>query len=60
MAIIALVCTLTILTLNTQQTFAMIGGQSRVGGGSSGANGSASGVDRHLFCNTGVITPACK
>jgi hypothetical protein len=26
----------------------------------SGANGTAGGVDRHLFCNTGVITPACK
>jgi hypothetical protein len=60
MAIIALVGALTMLTLNTQHTFAMIGGQSGAGGGSSGANGSATGVDRHLFCNTGVITPACK
>jgi hypothetical protein len=57
MAIIVLVCALTMLTFNTQQTFAMIGGQSV---GSSGTNGSTSGVDRHLFCNTGVITPACK
>ena len=64
MTIIALVGTLTMLTLNTQQTFAMISGgiagQSGVGVGSSGANGTAGGVDRHLFCNTGVITPACK
>lgn len=26
---------------------------------SSGANGTAGGVDRHLFCNTGIITPIC-
>lgn len=63
-AIIALVGALTMPTLNTQETFAMIGGgsggQSGTGVESSGYNGSAGGVDRHLFCNTGVITPACK
>ena len=60
MAIIALVAASTMLTLNIQQTFAMIGGQSGVAGASSGVNGSAGTVDRHLFCNTGVITPVCK
>jgi hypothetical protein len=39
-------------------------GQSGAGGGSSGATvgGGSTGqtVDRHLSCNTGVITPICK
>jgi len=74
MAILALICALTILTLNTQQMYAITGagrlGQNRALGGASGvttAAGSAGqsgsnvgGVDRHLFCNTGVITPICK
>jgi hypothetical protein len=54
---IMLICALTMLTLSSQQTLAIIGGQSVE---SSGTNGGASGPDRHLFCNTGVITPACK
>jgi hypothetical protein len=29
------------------------------GAGQSGSN-VGGGVDRHLFCNTGVITPICK
>jgi hypothetical protein len=40
------------------------GGQIGAGGGSSGATtgGGSTGqsVDRHLFCNTGMITPICK
>lgn len=39
------------------------GGASGVttGAGSAGQSGSnIGGVDRHLFCNTGVITPICK
>jgi hypothetical protein len=38
-------------------------GQSSVLGGASGVTtgaGTNVGVDRHLFCNTGVITPVCK
>jgi hypothetical protein len=45
-------------------------GQSKGLGGASGATTGAGtavqsgsnvgGVDRHLFCNTGVITPICK
>jgi hypothetical protein len=74
MAILALICALTILTLNTQQMYAITEagrlGQNRALGGASGvrtAAGSAGqsgsnvgGVDRHLFCNTGVITRICK
>ena len=31
------------------------------GAGSAGQSGSnVGGVDRHLFCNTGIITPICK
>jgi hypothetical protein len=40
-----------------------LGGASGVttGAGSTGQSGSnIGGVDRHLFCNTGVITPICK
>jgi hypothetical protein len=55
------------MSLNTQQIYAITGagslGQSRVLRGASGAGQSVSnvgGVDRHLFCNTGVITPICK
>ena len=44
------------------------GGSTRAGGGSGGAmigedsTGQSGGqtVDRHLFCNTGMITPICK
>jgi hypothetical protein len=74
MAILALIGASTILTLNAQQMYAITGagsaGQSRALGGASGlATGAGSagqsgsnvgGVDRHLFCNTGVITPICK
>jgi hypothetical protein len=74
MAILALIGALTILTLNTQQMYGITGAgslvQSRTLGGASGlATGAGSagqsgsnvgGVDRHLFCNTGVITPICK
>jgi hypothetical protein len=39
-------------------------GQTGAGGGSSGATigggNTGQSVDRHLFCNTGVITPICK
>jgi hypothetical protein len=39
-------------------------GQNRALGGASGvtigAGSNVGGVDRHLFCNTGVITPVCK
>jgi hypothetical protein len=42
-------------------------GQSKSLGGASGATTGAGtppqsggGVDRHLFCDTGVITPICK
>jgi hypothetical protein len=43
-------------------------GQSKGLGGASGAatgtgtsaQSGVGGVDRHLFCNTGVITPVCK
>lgn len=58
MLILVLVGALTLLTLSAEHTFAMIGGQSGVGGGSNGAN--SGGIDRHLFCNTGVITPICN
>jgi hypothetical protein len=31
------------------------------GAGTAGQSGSnVGGVDRHLFCNTGVITPICR
>jgi preprotein translocase subunit SecG len=56
-AIIMLICALTMQTISSQQTLAVIGGQS---GGLSGANGGASGPNRHLFYNTGVITPVCN
>jgi hypothetical protein len=50
------------------------GGSSGLGGGSTGQSGGGGGssggmigvgstgqtVDRHLFCNTGMITPICK
>jgi len=39
-------------------------GQSRALGGASevtkGAGSNVGGVNPHLFCNTGVITPICK
>jgi hypothetical protein len=39
-------------------------GQSSALGGASGvttgAGSNVGGVDRHLFCNMGVITPICK
>jgi hypothetical protein len=72
---IALIGALTILTLNTQQMYAIIGAGSLVqssalggasglatGAGSNGQSGSnvGGGVDRHLFCDTGVITSICK
>jgi hypothetical protein len=74
LAILALICASTVLSLNTHQMYAITGAgslvQSRVlggasglttGAGSAGQSGSnAGGVDRHLFCNTGVITPICK
>ena len=49
MAILALIGAITMLALNIQQTFAM-----------TGAGSAGQSVDRHLFCNTGVITPICK
>src|SRR5215510_11896784 len=62
MAIIALVGALAMVTLNTQETFAIasIGnaGQGRAVGGSSGAGGGMY-IDPSLFCNTGVTTPIC-
>src|SRR5215472_10749741 len=62
MAIIALVGALAMVTLNTQETFAIasIGnaGQGRAVGGSSGAGGGPY-IDPSLFCNTGVTTPIC-
>ena len=62
MAIIALVGALAMVTLNTQQTFAIANvgnaGQGRAGGGSSGAGGGTY-IDPNLFCNTGVTTPIC-
>lgn len=34
---------------------------SSTGPGSAGQSGApVGGVDRHLFCNTGVTTPICK
>jgi hypothetical protein len=34
---------------------------SLAGPGSAGQSGAdVAGVDRHLFCNTGVTTPICK
>jgi hypothetical protein len=57
----------------TQKAYAGVSpslGQSKGVGGASGATtgagtavqsgSSVGGVDRHLFCNTGVITPICK
>ncbi|MGC2571893.1 MAG: hypothetical protein WA364_10325 [Candidatus Nitrosopolaris sp.] len=62
MAIIALVDALAMVTLSTEQTFAMASvgnaGQGRAGGGSSGAGGDTY-IDPSLFCNTGVTTPIC-
>jgi hypothetical protein len=61
-AILGLILTVAALTtLCSQNAFAQnsnVGnaGQGRAGGGSSGAYG---GIDRDLFCNTGVITPIC-
>src|SRR5215469_12981171 len=59
MAIIALVGALAMVTLNTQQTFAIASvgnaGQGRAVGGSSGAGGGPY-IDPSLFCNTGVTT----
>jgi hypothetical protein len=72
LAILTLIGASTVLTLNTQQMYAITGSlvQSRVlggasglttGAGNAGQSGSNAGdVDRHLFCNTGVITPICK
>jgi hypothetical protein len=74
LAILTLICASTVLTLNTQQMYAITGagslGQSRVLGGASGlttgtgnavqSGSNVGGVDHHLFCNTGVITPICK
>jgi hypothetical protein len=61
MAIIALVGSLAMVTLNAQQTFAIISvgnaGQGRAGGGSSAGGGTY--IDPSLFCNTGVTTPIC-
>ena len=38
-----------------------VGGSGVTTGGSAGQSGtSVGGVDRHLFCNTGIITPICK
>src|SRR5215813_11527904 len=62
MAIIALVGALAMVTLNTQETFAIASvgnaGQGRGVGGSSGAGGGPY-IDPSLFCNTGVTTPIC-
>src|SRR5215469_6987532 len=62
MAIIALVGALAMVTLNTQETFAIASvgnaGQGRAVGGSSGAGGGPY-IDPSLFCNTGVTTPIC-
>jgi hypothetical protein len=66
MAIIALVGALAMVTLNTQQTYAITNvgnaGQGRAGGASSGAGEAGGGmyIDRNLFCSTGIITPICK
>jgi hypothetical protein len=73
MAVLALIGASTNVTLNTQQMYAITGegnlGQRALGGasgvttgaGSAGQSGTnVGGVDRHLFCNTGVITPICK
>jgi len=50
------------VTLNTQETFAIASvgnaGQGRAVGGSSGAGGGPY-IDPSLFCNTGVTTPIC-
>lgn len=50
--------------LNGGSAFGGGTGQSGAAGGSSGATigGGSTGqsVDRHLFCNTGVITPICN
>jgi hypothetical protein len=49
------------LTSTVAATSVNVGGSNKAFAvGPSGANGTAGGVDRHLFCNTGVITPACK
>lgn len=74
MVILVFIGASTTLTLNTQQMYAItgagslrqngaLGGTSGVtaGAGSAGqSNTNVGGVDRHLFCNTGVITPICK
>jgi hypothetical protein len=53
----------------TQKAYAAVNssgslGQNRALGGPSGvmtgAGANVGGVDRHLFCDTGVITPVCK
>jgi uncharacterized membrane protein len=58
----------------TQKAHAAVSPSSRASGGSLGGASRATtgagtavqsgsnvgGVDRHLFCNTGVITPICK
>jgi hypothetical protein len=74
LAILTLIGASTVLTLNTQQIYAITEAgsliQSRTLGVTSGlatgtgtagqSDSNVGGVDPHLFCNTGVITPICK
>jgi hypothetical protein len=46
----------------TQKAYAAVSSSSSNGssGVTTGAGSNGGGVDRHLFCDTGVITPVCK
>ena len=45
----------------TQEAYAAVSSSSNGSSGvTTGAGSNGGGVDRHLFCVTGVITPVCK
>ena len=68
MVILVFIGASTPLTLNTQQMYGAgslrqngaLGGVTAGAGSTGQSNTNVGGVDRHLFCNTGVITPICK